>query len=128
MRREGQNNRGVVIVIIIVILPFTGTFIKSLLDATYLISALHTVSYIISPKIAHDYLPLTGQENGRDLSCIPCKGLAKRRNLNLFQGSTSVTTREKADTRAFQLLFRLSDFLFFLKNKSVHVKVWMFQR
>lgn len=35
---------------------------------------------------------------------------------------------KKQTLRAFQLLFRLSDFLFFLKNKSVHVKVWTFQR
>jgi hypothetical protein len=35
---------------------------------------------------------------------------------------------KKQMLRGFQLLFRLSDFLFFLKNKPVHVKVWKLQR
>lgn len=109
-------------------LTFHWTFIKALLDATYLIRVAHTVSYIISPKIAHDYLPLTGQENGRDLSCIPCRGWQREETSTSSKVQPQSLQGKKQTLRAFRLLFRLSDFLFFLKNKSVHVKVWMFQK
>lgn len=90
------------------------TLIKSLLDARYIIIALHILSHISSPEMGHDFLPLMDQENWSSISPMFCRVVA-RRNLNFTQGLTSVSRSEKANAR--RISAPIQAFWFFLLPK-----------